>query len=138
MRLVFLAAPFLAGAYALVTPEENGSKPAPQLAGSSESLEFPQVQAESGISRSSLKLTLIGENQKATVTGVKFLGPGARHFSVQAFPGLVLADHWSELQVGFNPVNSSGPTEATMVISTDNPDTPPLRVLLSAPSATRM
>ncbi len=84
------------------------------------------------MTRSSLKLTLVGESQKATITDVQFIGPGARHYSIQSFPGLVLADRWSELQIGFNPTSASGSTDATMVISTDSPDTPPLKVPLKA------
>ncbi|OYV03746.1 MAG: hypothetical protein CFE26_20525, partial [Verrucomicrobiales bacterium VVV1] len=73
MRLVFLAAPFLAGAYALVTPDEASTAGKnPQLAGSSDRLEFSQDQSEGGMTRSSMKLTLVGENQQATITDVQF------------------------------------------------------------------
>ena len=133
MRLVFLAAPFLAGAYALVSPDEASTTgKSPQLTGSSDRLEFSREQPEGGMSRSSLKLTLTGADQQATITDVQIVGPGASQYSIQSFPGLVLADRWSELQIGFSPTSSNGPTDATVVISTDNPDTPPLKVPLKA------
>ena len=84
------------------------------------------------MSRGSLKLILTGVDQQATITDVQIVGPGASHYSIQSFPGLVLADRWSELQIGFSPTSASGPNDATMVISTDNPDTPPLKVPLKA------
>lgn len=133
MRLVFLAAPFLAGAYSLVAPDEASTPgKSSQLTSSSDRLEFPQDRPEGGMSRSCLRLTLTGADQEATITDVQIVGPGASHYSVQSLPGLVLADRWSELQIGFSPTFPSGPTEATMVISTDNPNTPPLKVPLKA------
>lgn len=133
MRLVFLAAPFLAGAYTLVAPDEatTGGNSS-QLTSSSDRLEFPPNQPQGGMSRSCLKLTLTGVDRQATITDVQIVGPGASHYSIQSLPGLVLADRWSELQIGFSPTSASGSTEATMVISTDNPDTPPLKVPLKA------
>jgi hypothetical protein len=132
MRLVFLAAPFLAGAFTLVAPDDASTAgKSSQLTSSSDRLEFSQDRPEGGMSRSSLKLTLIGADQQATITDVQIVGPGASQYSIQSFPGLVLTDRWSELQIGFSPTSANGPTDATMVISTDNPDTPPLKVPLT-------
>lgn len=77
-------------------------------------------------------LKLAGPRHQVQVTGVRFQGPSADRFSIHSVPTTITHGDETEFKVSFAPGGHPGPVDATMEITTDSPETPPLRVDLKA------
>jgi len=134
MKPLFLLTPILAGLYSwVVAPlEESGRTPGAVLHSSTSLVDFGERHPDDQQSSDSVRLKLAGPRQHVQVTGVRFQGPSAARFSIQSIPAAITHEHEAEFRVSFDPGDHPGPVDATMEITTDSPETPPLRVALKA------
>jgi len=134
MKPLFLLTPFLAGLYSWVVAPlaESGKTPGAVLHSSSSLVDFGDRHPDDADSSDSVRLKLAGPREHVQVTGVRFHGPSADRFSIQSIPTAITHGGETEFKVSFDPDNHPGPVDATMEITTDSPETPPLRVALKA------
>lgn len=134
MKPLFLLTPVLAGLYSWIAAPFDAPASPPELVlhASAGLVDFGAFHLDDPRSSDSVRLRLAGAGSHVHVTGVRFHGPSADQFSVHSIPAAITQGDEAELKVIFDPGGRTGPVDATMEITTDCPETPPLRVALKA------